>query len=232
MPKRDSPYLILTQKSPTSYVIASLANPSEPITTYQTSALAPFKNMDTFPVAPLRKRPTTKSYCNILSNVTGTEEKSYLAPNKVFAAKPLAIVKLRYLLNIDLLKSLDEQGSRATGTIRENWINHECPLEEYKSMRKISTVPTYAKEDIRKGSVGHFLLKQENNFVVKERAGKETKKHTLVRAGYGFRVLPELFFSGSENVEDILEYIENNVRFYEIPSNLVCAYLKSSHRKS
>ncbi|GFW38009.1 gag-Pol polyprotein [Trichonephila clavipes] len=31
MPKRDGPYLILTQKSPTSYVIASLANPSEPI---------------------------------------------------------------------------------------------------------------------------------------------------------------------------------------------------------
>ncbi|GFX55710.1 hypothetical protein TNCV_3427811 [Trichonephila clavipes] len=30
MPKRDGPYLILTQKSPTSYVIASLANPSEP----------------------------------------------------------------------------------------------------------------------------------------------------------------------------------------------------------
>ncbi|GFT93695.1 retrovirus-related Pol polyprotein from transposon 412 [Trichonephila clavipes] len=31
MPKRDGPYLILTQKSPTSYVIASLTNPSEPI---------------------------------------------------------------------------------------------------------------------------------------------------------------------------------------------------------
>ncbi|GFU94657.1 hypothetical protein TNCV_732931 [Trichonephila clavipes] len=31
MPKCDGPYLILTQKSPTSYVIASLANPSEPI---------------------------------------------------------------------------------------------------------------------------------------------------------------------------------------------------------
>ncbi|GFX31893.1 hypothetical protein TNCV_3408081 [Trichonephila clavipes] len=29
MRKRDGPYLILTQKSPTAYVIASLANPSE-----------------------------------------------------------------------------------------------------------------------------------------------------------------------------------------------------------
>ncbi|XP_035223544.1 piggyBac transposable element-derived protein 3-like [Stegodyphus dumicola] len=36
----------------------------------------------------------------------------------------------------DLLKSLGEQGFRATGTIRENRINHECPLEESKSMRK------------------------------------------------------------------------------------------------
>ncbi|GFX06263.1 retrovirus-related Pol polyprotein from transposon 412 [Trichonephila clavipes] len=34
MPKRDGPYLILTQKSPTSYVIASLTNPSEPIYSY------------------------------------------------------------------------------------------------------------------------------------------------------------------------------------------------------
>ncbi|GFV00786.1 gag-Pol polyprotein [Trichonephila clavipes] len=58
MPKRDGPYLILTQKSPTSYVIASLTNPSEPIyiATYHTSALTPFKDMDTSPVAPLRKR--------------------------------------------------------------------------------------------------------------------------------------------------------------------------------
>ncbi|GFX68489.1 retrovirus-related Pol polyprotein from transposon 412 [Trichonephila clavipes] len=56
MPKRDGAYLILTQKSPTSYVIASLTNPSEQIATYHTSALTPFKDMDTSPVAPLRKR--------------------------------------------------------------------------------------------------------------------------------------------------------------------------------
>ncbi|GFW06160.1 hypothetical protein TNCV_36361 [Trichonephila clavipes] len=54
--KRDGPYLILTQKSPTSYVIASLANPSEPIATYHTSALTPVKDINTSPVAPLRKR--------------------------------------------------------------------------------------------------------------------------------------------------------------------------------
>ncbi|GFX22009.1 retrovirus-related Pol polyprotein from transposon 412 [Trichonephila clavipes] len=56
MPKRDGPYLILTQKSPTSYVIASLANPSELIATYHTSALTPVKDINTSPVAPLRKR--------------------------------------------------------------------------------------------------------------------------------------------------------------------------------
>ncbi|GFW72894.1 gag-Pol polyprotein [Trichonephila clavipes] len=56
MPKRDGPYLILTQKSPTSYVIASLANPSEPIATYHTSALTPVKDINTSPIAPLRKR--------------------------------------------------------------------------------------------------------------------------------------------------------------------------------
>ncbi|GBL98831.1 Gag-Pol polyprotein [Araneus ventricosus] len=56
MPKRDGPYLILIQKSPTSYVIASLDKPSEPIATYHISALSPFRDMDTSPVAPLRKR--------------------------------------------------------------------------------------------------------------------------------------------------------------------------------
>ncbi|GFV76274.1 gag-Pol polyprotein [Trichonephila clavipes] len=55
MPKRDGPYQILTQKSPTSYVIASLANPSEPIATYHTSALTPVKDINPSPVAPLRK---------------------------------------------------------------------------------------------------------------------------------------------------------------------------------
>ncbi|GFT45270.1 uncharacterized protein TNCV_2123511 [Trichonephila clavipes] len=48
--------------------------------------------------------------------------------------------------------------------------------------------------------------------------------------GSGLRVLPELFFSGSENVEEFLECIENNVKFYEIPSNLPCAYLNGHLR--
>lgn len=34
-----------------------------------------------------------------------------------------------FFTSTDLSKSLGEQGYRATGTIRENQINHECPLE-------------------------------------------------------------------------------------------------------
>ncbi|GFW37506.1 retrovirus-related Pol polyprotein from transposon 412 [Trichonephila clavipes] len=63
MPKRDGPYPILTQKSPTSYVIASLANPSEPIATYHTSALTPVKRHKHFSGSSTsEKRPTTKRY--------------------------------------------------------------------------------------------------------------------------------------------------------------------------
>ncbi|XP_035228558.1 piggyBac transposable element-derived protein 2-like [Stegodyphus dumicola] len=41
-----------------------------------------------------------------------------------------------FFTSIYLLKSLGEQGFRATVTIRENRINHEFPLEESMSMRK------------------------------------------------------------------------------------------------
>ncbi|GFY00195.1 hypothetical protein TNCV_2835521 [Trichonephila clavipes] len=68
MPKRDGPYLILTQKSPTSYVIASLANPSEPIATYHTSALTPVKDINTSPVAPLRKRDRPRKVTSTSQN--------------------------------------------------------------------------------------------------------------------------------------------------------------------
>ncbi|GFT03101.1 transposon Tf2-8 polyprotein [Trichonephila clavipes] len=41
MPRRDGPYVILTQRSPSSYEIASLDNPGEPLGVYHTSALTP-----------------------------------------------------------------------------------------------------------------------------------------------------------------------------------------------
>ncbi|XP_035233310.1 uncharacterized protein LOC118205130, partial [Stegodyphus dumicola] len=56
IPKRDGPYLVMTQKSPTSYVLSSLHKQSEPLGTYHTSALTPFKDSSTSPILPLRKR--------------------------------------------------------------------------------------------------------------------------------------------------------------------------------
>ncbi|GFY45110.1 zinc finger protein [Trichonephila inaurata madagascariensis] len=41
-----------------------------------------------------------------------------------------------FFTSIDLLENLGEQGSRTTGTIPENRINVECPLEGSKSMRQ------------------------------------------------------------------------------------------------
>ncbi|GFU79684.1 uncharacterized protein TNCV_4036911 [Trichonephila clavipes] len=47
-----------------------------------------------------------------------------------------------------------------------------------------------------------------------------------VRGANGFSVLPEEYFSGSENVNEFLEGIDNQIRLLEIPSDLSCAYLK------
>ncbi|GFX47889.1 retrovirus-related Pol polyprotein from transposon 412 [Trichonephila clavipes] len=56
MPRRDGPYVILTQRSPSSYEIASLDNPGEPLGVYHTSALTPCNNDKVKPLIPLRKR--------------------------------------------------------------------------------------------------------------------------------------------------------------------------------
>ncbi|GBN21295.1 hypothetical protein AVEN_4156-1 [Araneus ventricosus] len=57
MPKRDGPYIILTQKSHTSCVIANPDNPNEPVGTYHVSALKVFKlDESVTPVHLLRKR--------------------------------------------------------------------------------------------------------------------------------------------------------------------------------
>ncbi|GFT05096.1 uncharacterized protein NPIL_212291 [Nephila pilipes] len=44
--------------------------------------------------------------------------------------------------------------------------------------------------------------------------------------GSSFRVLPDFFFHGKENVSEFLDSIDNDVVFYNIPTNLACAYLK------
>ncbi|GFT66065.1 uncharacterized protein NPIL_422961 [Nephila pilipes] len=44
--------------------------------------------------------------------------------------------------------------------------------------------------------------------------------------GSSFRVLPEKKISGKENVSEFLDSIDNKVLYYDIPTNLACAYLK------
>ncbi|GFT90387.1 uncharacterized protein TNCV_3011971 [Trichonephila clavipes] len=47
-----------------------------------------------------------------------------------------------------------------------------------------------------------------------------------VRKARGLNVWPEVYFSGSENVTEFLEGIDNQTKLLEIPSDLSCAYLK------
>ncbi|GFT08801.1 uncharacterized protein TNCV_663421 [Trichonephila clavipes] len=47
-----------------------------------------------------------------------------------------------------------------------------------------------------------------------------------MRNARGFNVWPEVYFSGSENVTEFLEGIDNQIKLLEIPSDLSCAYLK------
>ncbi|GFY35857.1 uncharacterized protein TNCV_4842321 [Trichonephila clavipes] len=47
-----------------------------------------------------------------------------------------------------------------------------------------------------------------------------------MRNARGFNVLPEVYFSGSENANEFLEGIDNQIKLLEIPSDLSCAYLK------
>ncbi|GFX78911.1 retrovirus-related Pol polyprotein from transposon 412 [Trichonephila clavipes] len=56
MPRRDGPYVILTQRSPSSYEIASLHNLGVLLGVYHTSALTPCNNDKVKPLIPLRKR--------------------------------------------------------------------------------------------------------------------------------------------------------------------------------
>ena len=58
MPKKDGPYLIISQKSPTTFVIASCEKPNEPLGVYHASALTLFQNISQSqsPVVPLKRR--------------------------------------------------------------------------------------------------------------------------------------------------------------------------------
>ncbi|GFW10594.1 uncharacterized protein TNCV_893891 [Trichonephila clavipes] len=47
-----------------------------------------------------------------------------------------------------------------------------------------------------------------------------------MRNARGFNVWPEVYVSGSENVTEFLEAIDNQIKLLEISSDLSCAYLK------
>ncbi|GFW16972.1 uncharacterized protein TNCV_2761001 [Trichonephila clavipes] len=47
-----------------------------------------------------------------------------------------------------------------------------------------------------------------------------------MRNARGFNVWPEVYFSGSENITEFLEGIDNQIKLLEILSDLSCAYLK------
>ncbi|GFW23403.1 uncharacterized protein TNCV_3805011 [Trichonephila clavipes] len=46
------------------------------------------------------------------------------------------------------------------------------------------------------------------------------------RVGSNFRIITEQYFSGVENVVEFLENMDNNLTYYEISTQLACAYLK------
>ncbi|GFU57057.1 uncharacterized protein TNCV_1779241 [Trichonephila clavipes] len=46
------------------------------------------------------------------------------------------------------------------------------------------------------------------------------------RVKSNFRIIPEQYFSGVGNVAEFLENIDNNLTYYEIPTQLACAHLK------
>lgn len=64
MPKREGPYVVITNRSPTTYDIADPASPDQPLGTYHVSALKtyyePQVKRDTGPVAPLKRRGRPK----------------------------------------------------------------------------------------------------------------------------------------------------------------------------
>ncbi|GFU08749.1 uncharacterized protein TNCV_991031 [Trichonephila clavipes] len=57
-------------------------------------------------------------------------------------------------------------------------------------------------------------------------SGAQRNINPELRVGSSFRVIPEQYFSGVENVTEVLENIDNNLTYYEIPTQLACAYLK------
>ncbi|KFM62693.1 hypothetical protein X975_19850, partial [Stegodyphus mimosarum] len=56
MPRRDGPYVIMTQRSPTTYEVSNLSDPHTSLGVYHSSALRPCFDSNSTPLQPLRRR--------------------------------------------------------------------------------------------------------------------------------------------------------------------------------
>lgn len=77
MPKRDGPYVITTQRSPTTYEVAHVDKPEVPMGRYHVSALTKCLDDNVVPVAPLRRRgrPRNLDPSHNLSNLRRSKRK-------------------------------------------------------------------------------------------------------------------------------------------------------------
>ncbi|GBO22586.1 hypothetical protein AVEN_239953-1 [Araneus ventricosus] len=77
MPRKDGHYVILSQKSPTTFVIASCDKPDEPLGAYHVSALTPFQNViqNQSPVVPLRRRGSPPKQPSVSNEIPGKNAK-------------------------------------------------------------------------------------------------------------------------------------------------------------
>ncbi|GBM18746.1 hypothetical protein AVEN_44305-1 [Araneus ventricosus] len=77
MPRKDGPYVILSQKSPTTFVIASCDKPDVPLGAYHVSALTPFQNViqNQSPVVPLRRRGRPQKQPSVSNESPGKNAK-------------------------------------------------------------------------------------------------------------------------------------------------------------
>ncbi|GFT53688.1 uncharacterized protein TNCV_5083541 [Trichonephila clavipes] len=75
-------------------------------------------------------------------------------------------------------------------------------------------------------SLPQFNLGVQGEIQGDPHSGAQRNIIPALRIGSSFRVIPEQFFSGVENVTEFLENIDNNLPYYEMPTQLACAYLK------
>ncbi|GBN69154.1 hypothetical protein AVEN_240876-1, partial [Araneus ventricosus] len=64
-PKREGPYLVVTNRSPTTYDLSDPSTPDQVLGTYHTSMLKPYElppEKNTSPVVPIKRRGRPRKY--------------------------------------------------------------------------------------------------------------------------------------------------------------------------